>query len=524
MFPSTTILFLSLFWTTTLSAKILVVQPLLAWSHYMQFEVLFETLATRGHDVTVYSPFPPKHNVTNFKHVPMNNKFFHKRIMDEFNPLEKYKTQPWFFKELMIMVECAYNIYQDILVDPTFKKLITSREKYDLVMVEPFFVQEITTVLGHIFNCPVIGILCAEFQSTVLNTMDSPNFVSFMPELYSYLSSKMNFWERIQNLHYYVLRLVAQIYNRRQIDGLIETHLGPGLPPIDSMLRNISLVLAYTHPVAQYPFPRVPNIVDVGGIHLESKTLKAPLPEDLKKMLDDAKDGFVLFSLGSVITPKTLPPNLRQSYFEAFRRIKLTILWKWSGDPMPDLPRNVIQRKWIPQKQTLDHPNCKLFITHGGLSSSLEAFHAGVPLVTLPSFNDQFRSAIKAKDFGVGEYLESSNVTADSLEWAVKTVLGDPRYKENVITRSRIMRDQFASPLETATYWVEHVIRHKGATYLSSPSKHLSWYEFYLFDVIAFLVTIASVALTLLVWTIQGLLQAGKSKNKQKKKKKNKKD
>ena len=40
---------------------------------------------------------------------------------------------------------------------------------------------------------------------------------------------------------------------------------------------------------------------------------------------------------------------------------------------MKDKPSNVKLSKWLPQEAILAHPNLKLFVTHGGQSSSQEA-------------------------------------------------------------------------------------------------------------------------------------------------------
>lgn len=53
------------------------------------------------------------------------------------------------------------------------------------------------------------------------------------------------------------------------------------------------------------------------------------------------------------------------------------------------------------------------------------------------------------------------------------------------------------SPLETGVYWTEYVLRHKGAPHLSSPARHLTWYQYYMYDVLLFFVAILFVA-----WTI----------------------
>lgn len=40
------------------------------------------------------------------------------------------------------------------------------------------------------------------------------------------------------------------------------------------------------------------------------------------------------------------------------------------------------------------------------------------------------------------------------------------------------------SPLETAVYWTEYVIRHKGAPQLRSAAVGMPWYQYYLIDII----------------------------------------
>lgn len=56
---------------------------------------------------------------------------------------------------------------------------------------------------------------------------------------------------------------------------------------------------------------------------------------------------------------------------------------------------------------------------------------------------------------------------------------------------SSIFHDRPMSALETAVYWVEYVIRNKGAHHiLRSAAVDFTWYQYYLLDVIAFLIII----------------------------------
>lgn len=227
------------------------------------------------------------------------------------------------------------------------------------------------------------------------------------------------------------------------------------------------------------------------------------LPQDLEKILDGATDGFILFSLGSVITPTTMPPALGRTFTTAFSRLaKYKIIWKWSGEPLAGLPSNVVQIKWVPQIPLLAHPKCKLFITHGGLSSQLETIYHGVPVVTIPFFGDQFSSATKAVAFGFGTFLRNTNLTSEALVGAVTEVLSNPSYKEKALERSQLLKDWDRSPLDTAVFWTEYVIKLKGASHLGGLARELYWFQYYLLDVLAAVLTI----LVALVFVVKVLI------------------
>uniref|UniRef100_A0A8D8X770 UDP-glucuronosyltransferase n=1 Tax=Cacopsylla melanoneura TaxID=428564 RepID=A0A8D8X770_9HEMI len=477
-------------------ARILVFLPLETWSHYMQYELVYETLATRGHHITMYSPYPPKQNITNFQHIYITSQAFLK-MMEEFDVWRDCKDTNWFFLDTIHTRTLAQQLNQEILESLTFRELITSKQSFDLVMIEPFFHQECTVLLGHVFKAPVINMGAVPPQAAMLDAMHSPNLPSFMPEIYSSLTAEMTFLERIQNWHYTVVRFLDRLVRNWLLDRMIEEQLGPGYPPLDSMVKNISFCFLYGSPALEYAKPLTPNMAEVGGIHIQRiNTLN--IPEDFKKTLDEATDGLILFSFGTVISPKTLSPHLKKTLLTVFSKLrKYKILWKWSGEPLPGLPPNVIQQKWIPQMAVLAHPNCKLFITHGGLSSQLETVYQGVPVVTIPFFGDQFSNAAKAVDYGFGVVLKNTNLTTESLEWAITTVIQDPSYKERAMLRSRLIKDYASSPLDTAVYWTEYVLQHGGASHLTPASKQLNWYQYYLLDVLAFIL-----GLLILMWVI----------------------
>ena len=57
---------------------------------------------------------------------------------------------------------------------------------------------------------------------------------------------------------------------------------------------------------------------------------------------------------------------------------------------------------------------------------------------------------------------------------------------------SRLMKDSPRTPLEKTGDWIEYVLRHGGARHLRAQVFNIPWYQYYLLDVMAFLVAIVT--------------------------------
>lgn len=51
--------------------------------------------------------------------------------------------------------------------------------------------------------------------------------------------------------------------------------------------------------------------------------------------------------------------------------MKQKIIWKFENETLPNMPPNVMIRKWLPQNDVLAHKNVKLFLTHGGKKATV---------------------------------------------------------------------------------------------------------------------------------------------------------
>lgn len=89
-------------------------------------------------------------------------------------------------------------------------------------------------------------------------------------------------------------------------------------------------------------------------------------------------------------------------------------------------------------------------------------------------------------------------------------------YKENAMRLSRIHHDQPVKPLDRAVFWVEFVMRHKGAKHLRVAAHDLSWFQYHSLDVIGFLLACVASAIFLVakscLFVFQKFVKTGKKK------------
>jgi MGT family glycosyltransferase len=92
------------------------------------------------------------------------------------------------------------------------------------------------------------------------------------------------------------------------------------------------------------------------------------------------------------------------------------------------LPGDPIVVGYAPQLELIRRS--VLTISHGGLNTALESLAWGVPMVVLPVAYDQPGVGARVEWYGAGRSIPVGRLTVDRLRAAVRTVLGDPSYRE----------------------------------------------------------------------------------------------
>jgi len=205
--------------------------------------------------------------------------------------------------------------------------------------------------------------------------------------------------------------------------------------------------------------------------------------------------GFIYFSLGTAVRVSDMSPETVKAILNVFRKLKQKVIWKTDIDSHQDLPSNVKLAKWLPQQDLIGHPKCRLFITHAGLFSVMEATYHGIPILTIPVFFDQHPNSFKAENEGWSRSLELDLINEELFEESLNDLLDNPKYTMVAKKRSIIMKDQPIPNRDLVVYWTEYVLRHNGAPFLRTPFYDMPWYRIHNLDVWAALLSVIFVVL-----------------------------
>lgn len=178
-----------------------------------------------------------------------------------------------------------------------------------------------------------------------------------------------------------------------------------------------------------------------------------------------------------------------EMFINVLGKLKQRVILKYESEDIPNgKAENILLVKWLPQNDLLAQKNIRLFISHCGLGAIGEAKFHGVPILAMPVYGDQMVNAQAAVAEGWAVQLAFDGVTDTKFAKVINEMLTNQTYSEKVERISRLYRDRPEPPLETAVYWIEYVIRYRGARHMQSAMVHLNFIQRNSIDVIAFII------------------------------------
>ena len=145
-------------------------------------------------------------------------------------------------------------------------------------------------------------------------------------------------------------------------------------------------------------------------------------------------------SLGTVFNNQ---PEFFKMCFEAFGGQSWQVILSRGKhvDPaaLGPVPDNFLVAPYVPQLEIL--PRTQVFVTHGGMNSTMESLYYGVPMVAIPQMIEQAMTAQRIAEMGLGVMLEKEAVNVTMLREAVGRVANEASFRERVQSMQRITRE-----------------------------------------------------------------------------------
>jgi len=177
----------------------------------------------------------------------------------------------------------------------------------------------------------------------------------------------------------------------------------------------------------------------------------APLPP----WWHDGQGPLVYASLGTVLGFMPVAVGVYRTVLAALARLDARVLLTVGHalDPaaLGEIPAHVHVERWVDQERVL--PHAELVVCHGGSGTTFGALEAGVPVVVVPAFADQFENGRRVAAAGAGVTVAPGGattgrrpVTTDDvpgIEAAVLEVLGAEGYRQ---AAQRIAADMAGAP------------------------------------------------------------------------------
>lgn len=261
------VVFLSTIIVISESTRILAVFPTPFYSHQFVFRPLTSALAKRGHDVTVITPFPAFPSGTapeNFTEISLENvirKLSQNVRHDDFRAAKDIYTQQ------MIVFDAIRDLYDGMLVE--LKDFIHSGQQFDLIIGEAC--TRFAIVFSVIFKAPFVQVSSYGGTFDTFNIVGAPIHPLVYPLSIREKFNDLTMMDKIYEMyeHYRLVKLYNDVEEAE--NEVTRRHLGANFPDLKDLVRNVEMILLNVHPIWDNNRPVPPNLVYLGGLHLQQQ-------------------------------------------------------------------------------------------------------------------------------------------------------------------------------------------------------------------------------------------------------------
>ncbi|TKR62661.1 hypothetical protein L596_026588 [Steinernema carpocapsae] len=471
--PPFLLIFLSLVALTN-AYKILVFNPSVSRSHLLFCGRVADALAKGGHEVMLLEP----------EYIPLASKLktstLAKRMIianfsdnfafgiKQFSTGAFAKLSLWKkIQEKVKYLDCFTTACRELLQKDALLEQLKAK-KFDMIFVEHTTScgSGLAQVLGIKTHIWMTSVTLLDHMSWMLSVPSPQSYVPTIADIK--VTDRPSYTQRVMNLIAYAATVFVYRYGSIGINAVYREKYGQDFPDVDEIAKSSPIVFTAADEVVDFPRPGLPNVINIGGIGMSHKP--KPLKEPLLSEMEKGQKGVVFFSFGSNVKTHVLPMDVKRHMVGVIALLpEYHFILKHDEEDkeMPILAKNlknVYTTTWAPQTDILAHPRTKVFITHAGYNSMVEAAVAGVPVVAVPFFFDQVRNARVPERNGWGVFCSKMTLLEGSTELAkaLKKVLENPEYKKNAVRTSKLVTEAPFSAEEKLLKYTNYVMQNDG--------------------------------------------------------------
>ncbi|CEF71122.1 UDP-glucuronosyl/UDP-glucosyltransferase family-containing protein [Strongyloides ratti] len=479
-----------------LSEKILIYSPSYTASHTITNGKIADILVKNGHDVTLL--------ILDFDSTVKINGTKLGKVVRMANLSQTYEKlmSDWLGGDGSEQPDIAsfWSRYSFEKVSNDICKIIISRineldflkeEKFDLGFVE--MIEYCGHGILHYLNIKkTIWISTTPLHDTVAWNFGLPTTPSYIPSVEENFNGPiMNFWERLINTKQLLTQLFLQYISSEMCTSNFRNGIDKNFPNLRYLASNSSIGFVMTDEILDVPRPILHKIIYIGGLGFENPK---PLSTYWNNIMNMGKKGVILFSMGTGASFSLFEVKKKIDILNAFNEFsEYQFILKINKDDKEteNLIKNytnIVLTSWMPQPDLLNHPNMKLFITHGGIASIIESHMNGIPLIVIPSFADQQRNAKFIEWRGTGIAILRSTLNFEVLKNAINEILTNDNYRSKVNRIKKLIKTKPGTPEKKLVEWTNYVLVNDGLTEFNSPANEMNIFVYHGIDILLFII------------------------------------
>ncbi|KAI6170251.1 UDP-glucuronosyl UDP-glucosyltransferase domain containing protein [Aphelenchoides besseyi] len=346
-----------------------------------------------------------------------------------------------------------------------------AKEKFDV------FIGEQLTMCGsgisHLAKIPIhIWLSSCPIGVHIASLIGLPLESSYLPAVYEndQISDRMSFRQRFDNLLRSFSNYLGFVGGIDDTTALFRRKFGSNFPDIRQIVGRSPLILASVDEFIDYPRPTSARVVNIGGLGLRNYKTKSLADSPFEAAMQRGRLGVIFFSLGSMVPTSMLPNGVMENILRALSHLSdyhFIVRTEESDTRTANLLANLTNVElthWAPQADLLAHSRIKLFITHAGYNSLMEAARFAVPLLTMGVFGDQLYNSLLINRNGWGRAFDKSELlhSHEKFEATIREVLDDENIKLNAKRIQRLFMTRPLSPENRLTQSIRFLEANDG--------------------------------------------------------------